>query len=168
MTWPVQITLIGITYCSLLQSTFWCNSMKQIHNKLPLTWHSGQIREQQYQSSCNRNKKSLKKKYTTQQNVVTISAATLITFKSHHLSKLYQGWTGQQKKKGLTLLPDKQVMQMMMQKLFVLVKRGWLFGWIYRKLAHNALTHFLYLMSSLISSSSWHGSLGHQLRLGKK
>jgi len=168
MTWHVQITLIGITYCSLLQSTFSCNSMKQIRNKLPLTWHSGQIREQQYQSSCNRNKKSLKKKYTTQQNVVTISAATLITFKSHHLSKLYQGWTGQQQKKRPHFAPRQTGNANDDAKLFVLVKRGWLFGWIYRKLAHNALTHFLYLMSSLISSSSWHGSLGHQLRLGKK
>lgn len=64
---------------------------------------------------------------------------------------------------------DKQAMQMMMmQKLFVLVKGGGLFGWVCRKLAGGAFTHFQYLMNSLMSSRSGRigGSQGHQLKLG--
>lgn len=66
------------------------------------------------------------------------------------------------------MLSDKQVMQMMMQKLVVLVKGGGLFDWVCRKLAHDAVTHFQYLMSALMSSRSGRmgGSQGHQLKLG--
>lgn len=141
-------SLIGVTYCSHVKlvilntilhfsATIWSRFVTNV--LLP------DIRTSYENNNISHHVKTTKKSYnkTTQQKAapLCISAATHLTFKSHHFSKLYRGWLKQHR------IRPKQVLHFALQtgnandnaKALCASQRGWPFGWIYRKLAHSAV-----------------------------